>query len=226
MKTTSILTAILLYFASNADMQAQFNTIGYANNYRTIKQRNPPGTKAAISGDCMTMNDSLRGLPVSNTVETQNGKTPKSTSGCKPPYLSAAFPLKSVRISSKFGMRFHPVTHRYCMHNGVDLQADYETVFAMFPGEVISVGEDGRSGKYVTIQTAGYTISYCHLSASWVAQGSYINAGAPIGLSGNTGLSTGPHLHLTTKKDGKAIDPAILLNYIQAIKDMNILYKG
>ena len=62
-----------------------------------------------------------------------------------------------------------------------------------------------------------YTISYCHLSAFWVSKGRFVNAGEVLGVSGSSGMSTGPHLHLTTKKDGKVFDPVILLKYVQCI---------
>ena len=133
------------------------------------------------------------------------------------PFLHASLPLKRIHITSRFGMRHHPILHRYCMHNGVDLKAHYENVFSMFPGKVVSFGQNKRSGKYVIIQTAGYSISYCHLSSILVRDGQYVHAGEVIAVSGNTGLSTGPHLHLTTKKDGKVIDPAILLNYVKGM---------
>ena len=100
------------------------------------------------------------------------------------------------------------------MHNEVDLKAHYENVFSMFPGKVVSIGHDKRSGKYVVIQTAGYAISYCHLSSILVRDGQYVHAGEVIAISG---MSTGPHLHLTTKKDGKVIGPAILLNYVKGM---------
>ena len=131
-------------------------------------------------------------------------------------FQHASMPLKSIHITSRFGMRHHPILHRYCMHNGVDLKAHYENVFSMFPGRVVSIGQNKRSGKYVVIQTAGYSISYCHLSSILVRDSQYVNAGEVIAISGNTGMSTGPHLHLTTKKDGKVIDPAILLVHIQS----------
>ena len=101
------------------------------------------------------------------------------------PYLRASFPLKSIQINSRFGMRNHPVKHKTIMHNGVDLTAHYEKVFSMFPGEVTGVGHDYRSGKYVTVKTAGYTISYCHLSAFWVSKGMFVNAGEVLGVSGS-----------------------------------------
>ena len=109
------------------------------------------------------------------------------------------------------------VTHQTSnatLDNGIDLSARYENVYSMFPGTVVKVGQDGRSGKFVTVRTGDYTISYCHLSQQLVKEKDFVIAGKNIAVSGNTGASTGPHLHITTKKDGKAFDPAILLNFI------------
>ena len=130
------------------------------------------------------------------------------------PYLKASLPLKSIRINSKYGMRKHPVMHKTIMHHGVNLAVHYEKVFSMLSGEVIGVGQDYRSGKFVTVRTGGYIINYCHLSSFWVAKGMFVNAGDVLGLSGSSEMSTGPHLHLTTKKDGKVFEPIILLEYV------------
>ena len=129
-----------------------------------------------------------------------------------------AYPLKSVHISSGFGMRRHPISHKYVLHNGIDLLARYEKVYSMFPGTVVRVGENNRSGKFITIRTGGYTISYCHLSLQLVNEDDFVNAGTVIAISGNTGASTGPHLHITAKKDGKVIAPTILLDFIRTVK--------
>ena len=115
-------------------------------------------------------------------------------------------------------MRRHPISHKYVLHNGIDLLARYEKVYSMFPGTVVRVGEDDRSGKFLVIRTGGYTISYCHLSLHLVGENDYVNAGTVIAISGNTGASTGPHLHITAKKDGKAFNAAILLEYIKKSK--------
>ena len=125
-----------------------------------------------------------------------------------------SLPLKRIHISSGFGMRKHPIYHRRMMHNGIDLSARYENVYSMFPGTVIRVGEDSRSGKFITVRTGAYTISYCHLSQQLVKENDYVDAGTRIAVSGKTGVATAPHLHLLAKKDGKAFDPTILLRYI------------
>lgn len=181
---------------------AQFNTIGYVKKHHISQKKSPQVTTDVAPVDSVVKSDTL----------------PSDSSQDVLPYLNASLPLRTIRINSKFGMRKHPVMHKFVMHNGVDLAAYYEKVFSMFPGEVIAVGQDNRSGKYVTVKTAGYTISYCHLSSFLVSKGRSVNAGEQLGVTGNTGMSTGPHLHLTAKKNGKVINPTILLNLIHAMK--------
>lgn len=129
-----------------------------------------------------------------------------------------SYPLKNLNVGSKFGMRFHPIFHKNMLHNGVDLKAYYENVYSMMPGRVVRVGYDKRSGNYVIIQSADYTISYCHLSKAYVNINDFVSAGACIALSGNTGTSTGPHLHLTVRKGGQYQNPTVLFNLINKIK--------
>lgn len=221
MKTKSILISILLLFVSCSVTRAQFNTIGQIKSKRIYKKKNPQETVLPASVDSFASIDSVMGL---SDEECMNGAVTdrRNLSDGLLPFLHASLPLKSIHITSRFGMRHHPILHRYCMHNGVDLKAHYENVFSMFPGRVVSIGHNKRSGKYVIIQTAGYSISYCHLSSIHVHDSQYINAGEVIAVSGNTGMSTGPHLHLTTKKDGKVIDPAILLDYIKKCRGITL----
>ena len=206
---------MLLLFVSCSVTRAQFNTIGQVKSKRIYKKNNPQKTVLPASVDSVASIDSVMGLP---DEEYMNGGVTDNTnfSDCVLPFLHASLPLKSIHVTSRFGMRHHPILHRYCMHNGVDLKAHYENVFSMLPGRVVSIGHNKRSGKYIIIQTAGYSVSYCHLYSILVRDGQYVHPGEVIAISGNTGMSTGPHLHLTTKKDGKVIDPAILLDYIQS----------
>lgn len=221
MKTKSILISILLLFVSCSVTRAQFNTIGQVKSKRIYKKKNPQETVLPASVDSVASIDSVMGLP---DEECMNGAVTGSSnlSDGLLSFLHVSLPLRSIHITSRFGMRHHPILHRYCMHNGVDLKAHYEKVFSMLPGKVVSVGQNKRSGKYAIIQTAGYSISYCHLSSVLVRDGQYVNAGEVVAVSGNTGMSTGPHLHLTTKKDGKVIDPAILLDYIRKCRNIKL----
>ncbi len=215
MKTIKLITLTTFLFCLNKPLFAQFNTIGSINNKR-IYTINPPKPKDALT-DSIVVADSV---PVSTTIDNDgNGQTIGSSFDNKDLMSLVALPLKKIHINSGFGMRKHPVYHRKMMHNGIDLSARYEKVYSMFPGTVIKVGQDSRSGKFVTVRTGNYTISYCHLSQQLVTENEFVNAGTNIAISGNTGASTGPHLHLTTKKYGQVFNPTILLNVIQSVKD-------
>ena len=192
-------------------VMAQFNTVGRNYQRNEIKNATTP-VESEESCDSVMSVDSIK-----EPLES----APVSDEDVIKQYMSVSYPLKAVRIGSGFGMRKHPIMHKYCMHNGVDLQARYEEVYSMFPGTVIKVGQDSRSGKFVTVRTGDYAISYCHLSQQLVKENEFVNAGTNIAISGNTGASTGPHLHLTTKKDGQAINPTIILEFILSLKRSN-----
>lgn len=220
MEIRNILIMVLLSFMPGTTIKAQFNTVGRLYNHQVHKTKNPQEINTSSLVDNLMLKDSLNYASSHlNMVESSRDNVGPSsqTSGDILQFLNMAFPLKNIQINSEFGIRQHPVTHKYCMHNGVDLQARYEPVFSMLPGKVVKSAYDKRSGRYITIQTGNYTVSYCHLSSSKVTIGRYVKAGDIIGVSGNTGMSTGPHLHLTTKKDGKAIDPIILLNCVNKV---------
>ena len=215
MKITKLITLTAFVFWLSLPLHAQFNTIGTIRNKR-INTTNPPKSHQALT-DSIVVADSISESKSTN-IEG-DGQTIDSSMSNHDLMSLVALPLKKIHVSSGFGMRMHPIYHKRILHNGIDLSARYENVYSMFPGTVIRVGQDNRSGKFVTVRTGDYTISYCHLSQPFVKENDYVNAGMSIAISGNTGASTGPHLHLTTKKDGKAFDPTILLNIIQSVKD-------
>ena len=209
MKTIKLITLTAFFFCLNMPLHAQFNTIGSINNKR-IYLKNPSKPKEAMT-DSTEVADSVT---ESRTRDVENGMEVDTLSEHQDLMSLVALPLKQIHINSGYGMRRHPIYHKRIMHNGIDLSARYENVYSMFPGTVINVGQDSRSGKFVTIKTGDYTISYCHLSQQLVKEKEFVNAGTNIAISGNTGASTGPHLHLTTKKDGQAINPTIILEFI------------
>lgn len=130
-------------------------------------------------------------------------------------YPSITYPLKSIKVTSPYGYRRDPFTGKLSWHNGLDLRAKNEPAYAMMDGIVEKIGYDNRSGNYVTLRHGNFYISYCHLSSIIVRKGEYVYPGIIVGVTGNTGRSTGSHLHLTCKKDGKSFNPAILLNLIE-----------
>ena len=213
MKTIKLITLTAFFFCLNIPLYAQFNTVGTINNKR-IYTTNPPKPKEALTYSIVVADS----VPDSTTTGNDGDGQPIVTSSDNNDLMSlVALPLEKIHINSGFGMRRHPIYHKRIMHNGIDLSARYEKVYSMFPGTVIKVGQDSRSGKFVTVRTGNYTISYCHLSQQLVKENEFVNAGTNIAISGNTGASTGPHLHLTTKKDGKAFDPTILIEYVLSV---------
>ena len=211
MKTIKFITLTAFFFCLNMPLYAQFNTVGTINNKR-IYTTNPPKPKVVLTDSIVV----AASIPDSTTTGNDgDGQNIVTTSDNHNLMSLIALPLENIHINSGFGMRRHPIYHKRIMHNGIDLSARYEKVYSMFPGTVIKVGQDSRSGKFVTVRTGNYTISYCHLSQQLVKEKEFVSAGTIIAISGNTGASTGPHLHLTTKKDGQAFNAAILLEYIK-----------
>lgn len=214
MKTIKLITLTAFFFCLNLPLYAQFNTVGTLNNKR-IYTKNPPKPKETLTDSIVV----AASVPDSTTTGNDgDGKTIVTPLDNHNLMSLVALPLEKIHINSGFGMRRHPIYHKRIMHNGIDLSARYEKVYSMFPGTVIKVGQDSRSGKFITVRTGDYTISYCHLSQQLVKENEFVNAGTNIAISGNTGASTGPHLHLTTKKDGQAINPTIILDFIFSLK--------
>ena len=133
-------------------------------------------------------------------------------------YLSVSYPLKNIKVNSPFGSRKDPLSGKKSTHSGLDLRAHYEEVYAMFDGTVQKIGSDSRSGNYIILRHGEYTVSYCHLSKAYAREGEELIAGHIIGVSGNSGRSTGPHLHLTCRYKGDIVDPYTLLIYIREVR--------
>jgi murein DD-endopeptidase len=117
---------------------------------------------------------------------------------------------KSYRISSRFNpRRVHPVTGRVARHNGTDFAAPTGTkVLSTGDGVVSRTGNHLFAGRYIDIQHGGqYKTRYLHLHKVLVRRGESISRGQTIALSGNSGRSTGPHLHFELHIHGQPVDP-------------------
>lgn len=178
MKTIKFISLTAFLFCLNMPLHAQFNTIGPINKKR-IYTTNSPKPKEALTNSIVVADS----VPVSTTIDNDgNGQTTVSPFDNQDLMSLVALPLKKIHINSGFGMRNHPVYHRKMMHNGIDLSARYEKVYSMFPGTVIKVGQDSMSGKFITVRTGDYTISYCHLSQQLVKEKEFVNAGTNIAI--------------------------------------------
>jgi murein DD-endopeptidase MepM/ murein hydrolase activator NlpD len=112
-------------------------------------------------------------------------------------------------LSCGFGMRIDPFTGRRQLHRGVDLAADIGTpVYVTADGVVSEVRRDAGLGKLIEINHGyGYETVYAHLSRISVKRGQHVQRGQVIGAVGNTGYSTGPHLHYEVHYQGRARNP-------------------
>ena len=121
-------------------------------------------------------------------------------------------PIKGNFITSPYGYR--PAFRR--THKGVDMRSAVgDTVYAAFTGKVrLTKFERGGYGFYVILRhDNGLETVYGHLTRFLVQPNQYVKAGQPIALSGNTGRSTGPHLHFETRFMGYAINPAAIIDF-------------
>jgi len=120
-------------------------------------------------------------------------------------------PVDGARISSGFGMRFHPVLGYSRMHKGIDFAVPVGTPVMAAGGGVVQIaGRLGGYGNYLRINNGnGYATAYGHLSrlAPGIHVGSHVHQGQIVAYSGNTGLSTGPHLHYEILINGSQVNP-------------------
>ncbi|WP_443897943.1 M23 family metallopeptidase [Paraprevotella clara] len=193
---------------------AQFNTVETtADRYKVKVITSDSGRTKAAEGKTVSVQDEIPGDSVPE---------PSAEAGKKvwiERYLSVSYPLRQVKITSPYGYRKDPFTGKKRFHNGIDLRARGDEVLAMMSGVVVKVGQDKSSGKYVVLQHGSYTISYCHLSRILTEKGAEIRPRDVVGITGSTGRSTGEHLHITCRLDGKSVDPLLVFDYIKAIQE-------
>ena len=129
---------------------------------------------------------------------------------------------KKLNITSGFGGRVHPIFGVAKQHNGIDLDANYENVYAVLDGVITDSGWDSKGGgKYIKINHSGrFETSYLHLSDIYYKIGEKVKAGYIIARSGNTGNSTGPHLHFAVKEYGNFINPLTFLNDLIKVNNL------
>jgi murein DD-endopeptidase MepM/ murein hydrolase activator NlpD len=129
------------------------------------------------------------------------------------------------RISADFGRRQSPFGSNIELHRGLDIPAPMgTTVKAPADGTVLSVGQSGGYGLLVTVDHGyGLVTRYAHLSEALVEPGAQVARGQNIALTGNSGRSTGPHLHYETILGGVAVDPMKMLPVAVA---ENVVFKA
>lgn len=126
-------------------------------------------------------------------------------------YLPALKPVVHGTTISGFGRRYHPVYKMYRHHDGVDINAPKGTpIYASADGEVVFAGVNGGLGKMVQINHKyGFQTHYGHMNRILVRPGQKVERGEKIGEVGNTGITTGTHLHYEVKFKGESLDPSL-----------------
>ena len=196
-KTLLTFCAIIMMHTTS---YAQFNTVSMEKRFYKVEVASSSEKAAIIE---MREGESLAAPIMADNVNT------------KPiPESFFCLPLDTLIVTSPYGYRTDPFTRKRKMHSGMDFRASSDKVYAMMPGKVIKVGYDKLSGNYVTLQHGNITVSYCHLSQVLKNKNDFVAVGEVVGITGNTGRSTGEHLHLTCKIKGRAIDPSLILDYI------------
>jgi murein DD-endopeptidase MepM/ murein hydrolase activator NlpD len=157
---------------------------------------------AASSGSAAGRNQ-LVSLPVRRAFSTPSVSIP------------SRMPVEGVRLTSDYGLRFHPVLGGRRQHKGVDLAGPVGTpVHATADGTVSKAEWFSSYGLYISLEHGGdLQTRYGHMSRLNVAAGQHVRKGDIIGFIGSTGRSTGPHLHYEVRVAGQAVNP---VPYMQA----------
>ena len=119
------------------------------------------------------------------------------------------WPVKYGKITSKFGNRTHPVLKSVKFHRGVDIAVSIGTpVYSGIKGKVTFAGRKGNYGNLVEIEgNDGIKVRYAHLNSIDVVTGQKVSDGEKVAETGNTGISTGPHLHYEIIIDENPVNP-------------------
>ena len=134
--------------------------------------------------------------------------------------VTVCLPLDYLSVNSKYGFRKDPVYRCERFHDGIDLKCSYQNVYSMLPGIVKEVRRGNKGyGNYVVLQHGNIECLYGHLSMILVSENDEVQAGDVVAISGNTGKSTGPHLHVRLRKNGKSVDPKPFITYLNSYID-------
>lgn len=138
------------------------------------------------------------------------------------------FMLIPLVITSPFGPRVHPVTGTTHIHTGIDIRCNNNTIVSTRFGKVQRIWTDSINGHAMRIEHDNCITGYAHLSKTLVEIGDEVMPGMPIAISGNTGRSTGPHLHFGIERNGRWVDPEPIVrstySTIAIIGGLGILY--
>ena len=188
-----------------------YSVVGISQNREMVKQAVPA---PAGNGDQIVAKQPEPEKPVREAAALPAETKPASAEAVKEPDMSditvaaAKRPLTGT-VTMQFGWQLYPVLNEWRFHNGIDIRAaDSAAVTAVWPGKVSEVYQDKTVGLTVAVVSGDYRLYYGSLAAANVREGDLVQAGAPIGIAGQSPGEANIHLHLVIKKNEKYIDPA------------------
>lgn len=197
-KMFMILVVFLLLLANQC--LSQFNTVRVAPMISRADKKSTNRTKPD-SSEWMNDWDSTQEVKQTDSIQEENN-------------VNVSLPLKHIIITSGFGYRIHPIDKVMMLHAGIDLKANYEPFYCFADGVVVRTGYDERSGNYVVINHGKLETVYCHVSQIWVKEGDSVSGGQILGITGNTGKTSGPHLHFGMRWEGSPVNPERIIGYV------------
>ena len=185
------------------------DTPEYANIVTELRNTNELNKKNYKSSVKKDISENIKGKNILDNHEVQGIQNIQNENINNKNFGKILWPVKSGRITSKFGNRNHPVLKSVKFHRGVDIAVSLGTpVYAGIRGIVTFAGKRGNYGNLVEIEGSdGIKVRYAHLSKIDVVAGQRVSDGEKVAETGNTGMSTGPHLHYEIIVDDSPVNP-------------------
>ena len=185
------------------------DTPEYANIVTELRNTNELNKKNYKSSVKKDISENIKGKNILDNHEVQGIQNIQNENIENRSFGKILWPVKSGRITSKFGNRNHPVLKSVKFHRGVDIAVSLGTpVYAGIRGIVTFAGKRGNYGNLVEIEGSdGIKVRYAHLSKINVVAGQRVSDGEKVAETGNTGMSTGPHLHYEIIIDENPVNP-------------------
>lgn len=185
------------------------DTPTYINTNENLKNINGLNKKNYKSGIKENVIENINVKNITDNQEVQGIQNIQNENINNKNFGKILWPVKSGKITSKFGNRNHPVLKSVKFHRGVDIAVSLGTpVYAGIRGIVTFAGKRGNYGNLVEIKGSdGIKVRYAHLSKIDVVAGQRVSDGEKVAETGNTGMSTGPHLHYEIIVDDSPVNP-------------------